>query len=569
MFDFDGKTDKQKVDYITRNHTHLSAKRRSWEPLWELENKLFRPRRFDLLRHNLPGKQYGQRLYDGRMANNLNKHANGLMGNMFNRAVPWLSFSVAKQATMKNDKVKTYLQACEEQILFSFGRSTFYDEAPSSVKDGDCIGTGVMVPKDDLVSGRVAYQSIHPGESYIENDEYGNPAVYHRKFKMTAINAHAKWGDKLPQAIVRKVTSEDGKQDPFSENEYLYAVYKNKNFVAGSFRATEKLYKVFFVSISKDPNKSQLLSEEGQDFFVVTWRPGRETNQPYGMSICGDAITEALLMNRLGKKALQAVHKDVDPAIIASAGLKNRIRSKAGGRTWAKTGEDAKMLDTRTGRALIAEQWLDQLNNSLEDKFAMRLLEALSNPDHPQRTAYEVSQVKAELAVLAGGIGSLESEFLTSATAVQWSFETRAGRMPDVPDILLEGQDLSRKSEFEKPEQVDVVYLGPLSQLQRSTLQGRGILEGLAIAKEIASVWPNAMVKIKEMEVMEDAMIAQGWKQKHFKSDEETNEILQAMAQAAEQQTQLDNAEQMAGIGDTINQPIESEGPLALLGAVA
>jgi len=567
MFDFTGKTDKEVTEYVLRNHTHLETKRRSFEPLWERENMLFRPRRHDLMRHDLPGQQYGQQVYDGEPANVLNKHANGLMGNMMNRSVPWLSFAVAKQAMMKNDNIKTYLQACEEQILFSFGRSTFYDEAPAAILDGDCIGTGIMMPKDDLVNGRVAYQTIHPGESYLENDEFGNPAVYHRKFKMTAINAYEKWGDKLPETTVKLVTGDN--KDPFNEGDYLYCVYKNKNFNAGDFRSEEKLYYVFYIAIKKDPTKDQLLSREGQDYFCVTWRPGREPGQAYGMSIAGDGLTEALILNKLGQKDLEYIHEVVDPATIASAGLKNRLKTRAGGRTWAKTGEDAKELFKRTNGALYADAKMDRIIKSLEDKFAIRLLEVLSNPDHPQRTAYEVSQIKAELAVLARGIGSLESEFLNSAIATQWAFETRAKRMPDVPDELMEGVDQSRVSPHEKPAQVDVVYLGPLSQLQRSTLQGRGILEGLAIAKEVASVWPNAMVKIKEMEVMEDAMIAQGWKQKHFKTDEETEEALQAMAQAAQEQQQLDSAEQMATIGDKINQPIESEGPLALLGAVA
>jgi hypothetical protein len=566
MFDFTGKSDKEKVDYLTRNQSHMENRRRSYEALWELENMLFRPRRFDLLRSHLPGKQYGHQLYDGEPANVLRKHTNGLVGNMFNRAVPWLTFSVAKQANMKNDNIKKYLQACEEQILFSFGRSTFYDEAPEAIGDGDCVGTSAMVPKDDLVNGRVAYQTIHPGESYVENDEFGNPAVYHRKFKMTAINAFEKWGDKLPTNTLKKVTGDN--RDPFSENSYLYCVYKNKKFNAFSFRSTEKLYLTFFVAMDKDPVKSQLLEESGQDFFPVTYRPGRETNQAYGTSLCADGLTEALILNKLGKLSLIDVHGAVDPAIIAW-GLKGRLFSGPGGRSWATKGEDARELFRRSNGVLIAEHWIDRLQSSLEDKFSIKLLEVLSNPDHPERTAYEVSQIKAELATLAGGIGTLETEFLNGAVAVQWAFETKAGRMPDVPDEIMEQRDLSRQSEFDQPSQIETVYLGPLSQLQRATLQGRGILEGLAIAKEVASIWPNAMVKIKEMEVMEDAMIAQGWKQKHFKSDADTDEILEGMAQAAQEQTQLDTAEQVANIASTVNQPIESEGPLALLNEVA
>jgi hypothetical protein len=567
MFDFHGKDDKEVAKYLLSNHQHLKNKRRSYEPLWELCNMLFRPRRWDLRRVSVPGKQFGQQVYDGNPANMMGKHVNGLIGNMMNRSVPWLSFGVAKQLLMKDDSLKIYLQECEEQILFSFGRSTFYDESPEAVKDGDCTGTASLVPKYDLINGRVAYQTVHPGETYMENDEYGNSAVYHREFPMTAINAYEKWGDKLPTNIQNKVTGEN--KDPFAEDKYIYCVYKNANYNASSFRSEEKPYLVFYVCMAKDPVKKQLLERSGQDWFPVTWRPGRESGQAYGLSLAAEALTEALILNKLGQKSLERVHLEVEPAIKASSSLRGRLHARAGGRTWMAAGEEAEEL-FRSGNALaFVEAWMERIISSMEDKFSIQLLEVLTRDEGRQRTAYEVGEIKKELATLAGGIGTLESEFLNQAIAVQWAHETQAGRMPEIPDILLEGVDLSRVSQFERPAQIDVVYLGPLSQLQRATLQGRGILEGLAIAKEIASVWPNAMVKIKEMEVMEDAMIAQGWKQKHFKSDEETEEILEGIAQSAAEQEQLDAAEQASNIASNMNQPIESEGPLALLEAGA
>lgn len=555
MFDFTGKSDKDKVLFLTRNQSNLENKRRSLEPLWELENMLFRPRRFDLLRSELPGQQYGQRLYDGHPANNLNKHVRGLMGNMINRSVPWLSFNVARQKFMKNDDIKIYLQEAEEQILFSFGRSTFYDESPNSLSDGVAIGTGVMMPKDDLVNGRVAYQSIHPGESYLENDEFGNPAVYHRKFKMSAINAFEMFGDKLPDNTIKKVQGD--KQDPFSENQYLYCLYKNANFRQNSVRSQDKLYQVFYIALDKDPVKTQLLKEDGQDFFAVTWRPSRETNQAYGTSISADALTEALILNKLGEKALADVHQEVEKALKASKGLKGRIHAGAKGRTYLKAGETIEELFRSRGGALIAKEWIEDLRASLDDKFAIRIFETIDPATSPQMTAFQFSRMQAERAVLAGNVGSLETEYLSQAVQVQWDFETRAGRMPDIPDILLNEPDA----------QIDVVYTGPLSRLQRSLIEGQGVAESLAVAREIASIWQNTAVKVKEMEFFEDAWIAVGGKQKLLKSDDEVAEILQAQAEAVQQQEQLDTAEQVASIASTVNQPIERDGPLALLGA--
>ena len=557
MFDFSNKSESEKTSFIMSNHAKLKNKRRVFEPFWDTLNSIFRPRRADFLTQR-EGQQYGKDVHDGHPQNNLNKFSNGLWSNMVNRSGEWLAFETPNQKVMRDDDVKGYFQDAADQIHSSFRRTNFYDEAPMSVKDGACAGPAVMVPQEDLVNGRIAYQSIHPRESYLENDRFGNAAVFHREFPMSAVNAVDQFGrDKLPDNLVKNV---DGPNPaPFNEWDFIYAVYKNVNHRPNSLRPEDKKYVIFFIIQTNDVNKTKMVAESGQNWFPVTWRMMPETNQAYGTTVCADALTEALQVNALGRLGLQAVHRAVDPPLQALNTLRslNLIRRKAGSTTWKNNNNEEIKELYRQNDWPLGDAKEQRIHDSLDDKFSIAVFQALTGQDLPQMTAFEVAQRKAEIAVLIGGVGSLQHEFLSNAIDVQWQFEDAAGRMPDPPQILLD----------ETEGRVDVVFLGPLAVLQRSVLQGRNLVEGLAIAREVASLWPNTLIKINEMQTMEDILFANGFKQRNMRSDSEVAEIQAAQAAEVEQERQLEVAERVVDMGATANQPIERDGPLALLGA--
>lgn len=563
MFNFEGMTDEKKAQFIMANHQHMKQKRQRREPLWDLIIKLFRPRRFDMLRQGLEGQQFGQKIYTGRPENCAQTFATGFWNYMASSAklVPWLGFSTDKQDIILHDDVKIYFQKCSEQISFSFSKSTFYDEAPMAVEDGVSIGTGILLPDIDLVNGRVAYQCIHPGEGYLENDRYGNLAVYHREFKMTAINAYDEFGDESPEALIKDaVGSAGGDPKPFTEWDFIYAIYRNVNHRPNSIRSQDQKYIEFYVAMNKDPNKSQIVQEKGKPYFVVPWRMKKETGQAYGTSISAMALTEAIYMNKLGQKGMQAVHLAVEPPYQTKETMKGKVNTLPGGGTFYGTQDEQVSTWLANLNWPISDAEMKDIRDSLEEKFSIRLFKMLNRDDLPQMTAYQVAQMKAELAILLPGVGSCETEFLASAVEVQWDFETKAGRMPDAPDRLLNETD----------GEVQPVFLGPLSIMRRQMLQGRGIIEGLAVAREVASMWPNALIKVKEMDTMEETLISQGFKPTLLRSDDEVDKILEAQAQMAQQDRQLEVAERTSKIVPQISKNIEPQSPAGLmLGTVA
>lgn len=519
MIDFTQYDSDDKIaKVILSNFHHMQESRRPGEQLWWLLQKIFLPRRWDILRRGQKGQQYGAKIYDQSPANTANKHVLGLLGHMISKAVPWLAFAASSPQAQREDSVKEWMQHAAEQVLLSIGRSNFYGASVWFAKDATVIGTGVSVPDEDEETGTIMYQNVHPGESYIEDDAFGRPCVYIRDYKMTAMQIGQKF-DNIPDGIKKHAQPETPGANPFTEFPVLYAVYKNPRHNPDSLSPEDFEYKTFYiVKKCTDIRETAILEKSGRHTFPMIWRPNKENGWAYGYGLASDTLTAALNVNKLTEKTLVDVHKKVDRPLFAQKGLRGKLHTNAGGQTWAKDeSEFVKDLYDPSNGDLISLQFIQRLDDQIEDAMFIRFFEMLRAGESPQKTAYEVSQMKGQTATLMMSLtGGFESEYLENVVQLHFDFERRIGNIEDPPDILNEpGHGL------------DVHYIGPLAQTQQSILRSQGIIDGLGIAKTIGEMWPNSLVKLNEYELIEDALIAQNFPQKLFKSDEELAEVLQ------------------------------------------
>lgn len=562
MFDFDDKSDDQIVKMVLGHFGHAKQKRLVYEPLWETLNKIFMPRRYDFLQNDRRGKQYGAKVYSGHPAIALNKCALGTLNYLASKSTPWLAFGASNQRTMANDEVKRYFQECAEQVLWSFNKSSFFSSSIWFTKDGFCTGTAASVPEHDYVRDRVVYKTMHPSQCYVEDDEFGNPCALFRPFKRTAIQLYQLAGkDKLPDEIVAAAEGRDGAKNPFSEFDVLMAVYRNHKYSTSddSLLPEDGPNKIFYILMGTKEKNKQLIVKSGIDYFPLIWRMGKEPDYSYGTSLAADALTFALIDNKLAEKGLQAVHMAIEPPTIAPASLRGRVRLNPGGRTWTNSPEER--VETLMERLNwpMSDAQMERIHNQINDVFFIRFFELLSQGDLPQITAYQVRQMMGEKAVLMSSISeSFEEDYLNGAVDAQWAYETKAGRMPKAPDILYDPEYSNGK--------IDVNYIGPLAQLQKSLLKSKGIIDGLEVIKLIQSIWPQSVIKINEMQLIEEAGIAQGMQQSLFKSDDEIGAILAEQRQKDEQAAMVEQGAQVAKALPAAGQEIQPNSPLALLG---
>ena len=571
MIDFTDKTDQEIVRIILGDKSMLANERKDFEGLWELEGKIFLPRRLDMLRESIKsrqkGRQYGTRVYDGHPANAANKWALGMLAHEMSRSVPWIQFITSDQRLMKEDNVKKYVQGAAEQIQFGLNESDIYGQSVWFAKDSAVIGTAVNIPSENKVEGKMHYQTVHPADSWLKHDRFGNLITYLRPVQMTAIDAFDEFEtDKLPLQLRKDATGAKG-GSPFRKYNFLFAVYRNAKPKANSARSVDKEFRVFYIILGgqKGDRKNTLVFNGGTRFKPNTWTYGREPFCDYGTSPAADALTEGLQANKLGELLLMMVHKEAEPPLEAPKGMQGKIYTKPKGRTYVPekyVGKNAiRELFTR-GNWPISDAERKELHATIDDKFSVALWDALLTLDGPQRTLGEVLQIQGNKAVLLSPVSeSFENEYLEKVVDNQWIFEEQiARRMPDVPDILLEPGN----------RKIKTVFIGPLPQLQRATIQTRGTINALAIVEQIGGTWPNALVKINEMELIEDAAIAQGMKQTLIRSDEEVRDILQANAAAEAEKLQAEQLTEAAKTVPGLGKAVEAGSPLeAAAGALA
>jgi hypothetical protein len=553
MFNWKTKTDEQVVKMLESNHSRLRRRRELYEDLWSLVVKVFRPRRYDILGDKEKGEQFGADVYDQAPANALNKFVSGLIGYMVSRSVPWLQFVASDRKLMEVDDVKQYCQEAAEQVLYAAGRSNFYSAMTPHALDAHSIGTSIQIPMLDEMNDRVVFDVAHPRDSYIATDRFGNPHIYHRELRLTRMTAVETFGkDPLPKDWFDK----DELKDPFSEASFLWTIYPNADYDEESLLSEDKKYMVLCVLRGRTAKKSRLVYKRGRDAFVTCWRTGRDSGADYGTSIASECLTAALVTNKLGEKAVAAAHLAVERPIIASKSLRRSLYTNPGSRTFVDDiqREGAKTWMDRIDWPITDAQ-MDRLHKQIEERMFIRFFEMLSTGDLKARTAYEVSQMMGEKATLMTTIvDTCEQDSLEPDVDVLIRAETDAGRMPPPPEeLMLSGG------------RVDIRYLGPLAQLQRSLLRSKGVIDALSIIKEMMEMAQHVGWKFNWLEMAEEVTVNQGLPQKFIASDE----TVQMLAQDAARKEQMAEQAQMLEIAGKaapgLGRAIEPKSPVAAL----
>lgn len=552
MFDWKTKTDKQKVKFVQAQDGRLKKRRQLYADLWGLIVQIFRPRRYDILGGQPKGKQFGTKIYDQHPSNALAKFVGGKLGYMISRRIPWIQFVSTDRKFMELDHVKQYCQEAAEQVLYAANRSNFYAAALPHALDAHSVGTSVSIPTLDEVRDKVIFDVVHPRDSYIAVDRFGFPIIYHRDLELTNLTALETFGqDKLPNTWFDhdKKGERTDLKNPFDENKYIWAVYPNNDRDRSSPLTSEMPYKVFCIlKAGRGGSQSALVMESGRPRFPICWRSQRESGADYGTSIAADCLTASLVANTLGEKGLMVAHKAAESTKIGSKTLRRSYHPDPGGITWVDdiNREGIKVIEERLNWPVTDAQ-MDRIHDQIDDKFFIRFFEMLSAGDMKARTAYEVSQMMGEKAVLMTTIvDTYEQESIEPHVEELMYAEAAAGRMPDPPQEMLDAGG-----------SVDIEYLGPLAQLQRSLLRSRGIVDSLAILQQIQTMSEEGLWKINWLELTEEATLAQGLPQKLIRSDDEIRELQRAAAERDQMMMQGEMADKAAKLLPALNKRAE------------
>jgi len=549
MFEWKTKTDDQIVKFVTGDSARSAEVRRSYEDLWTLENKLFRPRRTDLRRDQPKGQRFGAEVYSDRPALAMRKFNYGFWGYSAAKKDPWLQFGPSRVSLLEDDDIRKYCQEAAEQTLWGFNRSTFYRALPACGEDA-CISTGVMIPEVEEETGRVIFETIHPGESYLQVDAYGRYCVYHRKYKMTALAALDKFGEKALGGAEAKIVINAKEKNPQMEYDFLYGIYKNSEYDAGSRNSLAAKYICFHIQLGASANgkTGRLVQKIGRQWFPIVYSQMAEQGSPYGRGLAGDALTAALVGNKLAEKEIRAAHLAVEPRFKASQTLRGRLRVDPGSTTFIRGSDEIYEALKENINWPLSDAQMDKINAAIDEWFFGGLFGMLTDREVLPETAFLTAEMKAEKVVLMGPIIG-ESEDMILEPAVEIIFEQEQngvvqrygsyGRMPDPPQRLLD----------EGGGSIDPIYVGQLAQIQRSVMRAQPIRDSLDFIDRMAANFPESLLIVNAKKMLEDGMRATGLRQDLIYDErqiEEREKLLAEKEMVAEQAEMMQGAAQAA-----------------------
>jgi hypothetical protein len=560
MFEWKNRDDKWVAKFVLEHFERAKTRRRIYEPLWEIVTKIFRPRRYDILSNSEQekGQQFGATVYDQHPANAMNKSVAGLIGYMVSRSSPWIAFVAPDVKLMQFDHIKQYCQEATEQVLYAAARSNLYSAVVPHALDAYSVGTSCIIPNKDELRDRVVFDVVHPRDSYLVCDSFGYPLIYFRSLRLTRLSALEICGrDRLPNNWFKKDKggAEELKQ-MLDEEDFIYAVFPNNDRDTDSALPEDKAYIVFLVYLGSNQNKqSSLFLKSGKDIFPTCWRQMRESGADYGTSLSADCLTSGLVCNKLSEKELAAVHQMIEPAGVWSKTLKSallRSGTNPGARIYADdiNREGFKPIMDRLNWP-VSDAQLERKHAQIDDRMFIKFFEMLSAGDIKSRTAYEVSQAMGEKAALMTSIvDTFEEDSIENNIQAIILYETEQGRMPEPPEELVQAGG-----------RIDIRYLGPLAQLQRTLLKSKGTVDAIAIIQQLALLDEAVLWKFNFLEAAEEVAVNQGWPQKNIRSDKEVEEIRQQVQQQREALQQAELAEKGAKAVGALGKRVEPGSP--------
>jgi len=541
----EGETLAQK---IRRRQGQLEEIRKPWESEWQRVSELVQPRREGFTNYwgdHERGKRKGTRIYDGTPGSALLMLADGLMGYLVSPSMQWFRLLMEMEKLMELPGVKLWLQETAEGIYSALQRSNFYDQMHEYFLDGGSIGTATIYCEEDIGKARLNFNTFHPAENFIAENIHKQVDTVHRRFKLSAREAVKKFDkDELSQEVQEASTKQ-----PDKKFEFLHAVFPNEDRMYGKLNADNKQY----VSVYMEYNGKKILQQSGYDDLpYAVWRWRKNSNEWYGRSPALDAIVEIIGLNRFSEDIYTVSHESVNPKYNIPEEMRQRLQLFPGGRNYYK---DPKRLITPVNSGVqypIAVDFINKKEEIIRKHFRVDFFLMLAEAQR-KMTATEIIERQSEKAAILGAvIGRLQNDCLDPIIDRVFSIEYQAGRLPEVPESLL---DYGGKG-------IRVDYLGPLAQAQKQLYKTYGIRATIEELVGIFNLYPEGRDVADFDVVVREIMDARGFPQQAIRDPDVVEQIREARAKLMQQQQQMEQARQMAEAVPKLSKRVESGSPL-------
>lgn len=569
-----GKSDDQKAEVVVRLLSDLKSIRADYETLWTDLIEFLALNRYNLDGFKQKGSRVGQSVYDGTPISALNILGDGLHGYLVSPAIKWFALRLARSISFSKGRanmrkwdgkrlddipeIKQWLEWKEEVMYSAFTRSNFYDSMAEYFRDGGGIGTATMYTEEDIRSGSLVFSCLHPGECYIGEDIFGRVDTVLRSFKLTARQAI----QYFDSALLSTGLVDAAEKAPYTEFKFIHGVFPRSDseiYMAPGGKVTRKLdnKNMPFASVYVQEDGKRLVKEGGfkiNPFHVWRWRKNSE--ETYGRCPGGDALVDIISLQVLGKTMLNAAQLSVEPAYMVPKIMRGKTRITPRGMNYYDDPSE-KIYPIMSGiNYPIGGDRESQKRKIIEEHFKVEFFLMLARAERIM-TATEILERQGEKAAILGStIGRLTSECLNPIIDLVDQIEIDGGRMPEVPQILL---DLAAGM----PIEVD--YMGPLAQAQRRLFRTQGVSYALEAMSPVALMKPEILDVVDFDEVIREILSVSGMPARCIRGKDIVIKLRQDRAAAMQQGQQMEQVERASAMLPQVGKAIEEGSPIQMM----
>jgi hypothetical protein len=553
------RTDQQKAEDVNKYLNILQQIRLPWED--QVDNILrFVNHSRRLISDNwsnMPNQQYtkgrrtGMEVFSDAAILARNVLVDGMAGSYCPRNTPWYKYrlpgklnfprtSLMRGWTGKRmdeyPQIKKWLQDTSEATFSAYSFSNFYDVITEFVSDAVGPGTSHIFAEEEVGKGRIVFTVPHYRECYIAENQYGKVDTIYRVYNLTLRQLADKFGTEKMEEIDKDFKKEY-ENNFHTEKQIIHAIFPRSDYkpwrIDGKGKPIASLW-VYCQPLA-------LIEENGYDWMPsTTWRWRKNSDEWYGRSPSWDAWTSIARSNQEARSNMIAAQKMVEPPMVAPADLRSQVQRGPNGMTYIDNfGGDIRTrapfplnLNMNLPYSVDAENRTKQtINEHFHTPFFQMLLQMAMNKVTASPTQV-IEMMGEQAAVLGTRMGNFEGEGLNPIQDRVFEIESRAGRVPPAPQILLD-------SGGSKVPQI--MYMNALSQAQVRLSKVRTIQSGVQMAGQMAGIiGPMALDKIDVDEVMEEIFDASGFPESCLRDEKQVAQIRQIRNKQAEEQRKLE-----------------------------
>ena len=531
---------------IIKRYDRLKSDRVNWDQMWEELATYLMPGKIDFISTTTRGTKRAAEVYDSTAIHALQILSASLHGSLTSPSTKWFGLRFREDELNENKDAKDWLEKCSKGIFQEFGKSNFSTEVAEAYQDLAGFGTSCLqfdVKTKDAQFDGFNFRACHLAEVVISENEEGRIDTVFRKLKLTARQAHQKFGDDCGEKSMKAL-----KTDPDKEFEYIQAVIPRELKGEPAMVAPPNMrpYACYYVSVID----KKICKESGYyelPYMVPRW--GKTTGDVYGFGPGCVARPDIKTLNESRKLAMKAWEKSIDPPLMAMQnGILGKIDMRPSSVTYVRDMNGLAPISNQTNWS--ADQlMLGDVRGSVRRIFFSDQLEL---NDGPQMTATEV-QVRYELMqrLLGPTLGRLQSEFLNPIVERAFYSMLRGNALPQMPQVLQDaGGDL------------DIEYVGPLARSQKMD-------EVTSIQRAVDGIMQLAQVNPEVLDIVDVDKAGRtisdrlGAPADILRGDEQVADMRQSRQQQQQQQAemdmgqqQLEGATQAANLENMVNGPV-------------